>query len=95
MTLEKFKKVIEILKSDEEFRDKLYELKIEVGNCNNAFNSDSIFALLFSEIYDEHKTDIVYSWLYEDKREILNSKGQVISIETVEELYNYINNENI
>ena len=95
MTLEKFKKIIEILKSDEEFRDKLYELRIEVGNCNNAFNSESIFELLFAEIYDEHKADIVYSWLHEDMRGILNSKGEIVSLETVEELYNYINNENV
>lgn len=95
MTLEKFKKIIEILKSDEEFRDKLYELKIEVGNCNNAFNSSSIFELLFPEIYDEYKSDLVYSWLYEDKKSAVNSKGETVSIETIEKLYNYIENENV
>ena len=48
----------------------------------------SILELMCGE--DIEESDLIEMWLYEDMKEITDNKGKVISLKTVDELYDFL-----
>ena len=58
--------------------------------CTEAFNiSDSLVRLISDN--NEEVIDLINWWLYEDVEKVLRYKDKEISVRTIDELYDYIN----
>ena len=92
MTFENFEKFIALDKANSEKIFKLCELGVDLINYEETNNQ--IFNLLLSEIFPKEAIDWIYWFMYErhdnGKPQAWDEDGTVICFDTVEDLYNFI-----
>lgn len=93
ITKEQFLKSLEVARKRSEFIDKLYDLHIDILECEDGF--DDIFALFTKAVFTEEGEDWYYWYLYEKPslRGEINAweaDGTPIILDTDEDLWNYL-----
>ena len=93
MTLQQFKNIINKVNSFDDCFNKLSELGIELIDSPLYDNFFSMFEDLIRLSYGEIGLDYVLWWLYEsveDKRIFDENDTEIANLETVEDLYNFL-----
>jgi len=93
MTLQQFKNIINKVNSFDDCLNKLSELGIELIDSPLCSCFFSIFEELIRLSYGEVGLDYVLWWLYEsveDKTILDENDNEIANLETVEDLYNYL-----
>lgn len=89
ITKEQFFDLVKIQKETDEFLDAAERFNISFIDTKLFDSYGRVFDLVISSSFPETITDIINEHLYEDLNE-LEDNGQHISIETTEELWNYV-----
>lgn len=97
MNLEKFKKIIYIIKNQNKNISNLYKLGVDIINSDIYENFNKITNILFESILTKEGVDLIDWWLYEnvDKKIYDNEDSSKIiaDLNKIEDLYKYIENE--
>ena len=97
MNLEKFKKIIYIIKNQDKNIRNLYKLGVDIINSDIYENFNKITNILFESILTKEGVDLIDWWLYEnvDKKIYDNEDSSKIiaDLNKIEDLYKYMENE--
>lgn len=94
MVLSKFK---DLIKNHLEFEDLVDSLSIILNYDNPIVEySEDLFNQLLQKDFDKEDIDTIYWWMYElgdkSKPSMWDKDGNVIPMESIEDLWNFINN---
>ena len=90
MEFEEFKKIIGLLKEDDENTQALYKLGIECYDMKE--NLNSVITILLENYFTIEGEDYISWWLYEKvEKKIYDFKGNVLNdLTKIEDLYDYV-----
>ena len=95
MNKEDFTKGLKSYKNYVDHLDALEELGVDLCEGPISYAIDTIFDLWCNEFLNEEGVDLIYWWLFEDvTKEIYKDDKVIATLDTVEDLYNYMKENN-
>lgn len=88
MTRETFTKLIELQQNNSSVVHQSYKLKIDLIDFVDPW--EQVITLLLKEVFTDGGCDWISWWLYEEGRNAWDNNGEVIPMDTVEDLYNFL-----
>lgn len=91
MKYKDFEKVITTYREGIDYLESLSDLNVDLFETPICSSHDTIFDEWLNLSFNEKAIDLIYWWLFEDvEKVIINEDESKTSIETLEELYNFI-----
>jgi hypothetical protein len=89
---EQFLQFIDLVKKEDNFINTLYNLNIDIINCEIATDYYLVGNILLNTNFTASGVDLIEWWLYEDveNKEIYEKDGPTYTLNTAEELWNYL-----
>ena len=89
---EQFLQFIDLVKKEDNFINTLYNLNIDIINCEIATDYYLMGNILLNTNFTASGVDLIEWWLYEDveNKEIYEKDGPTYTLNTAEELWNYL-----
>lgn len=89
---EQFLQFIDLVKKEDNFINTLYNLNIDIINCEIATDYYLVGNILLNTNFTASGVDLIEWWLYEDieNKEIYEKDGTTYTLNTAEELWNYL-----
>lgn len=89
---EQFLQFIDLVKKEDNFINTLYNLNIDIFNCEIATDYYLVGNILLNTNFTASGVDLIEWWLYEDveNKEIYEKDGPTYTLNTAEELWNYL-----
>lgn len=89
---EQFLQFIDLVKKEDNFINALYNLNIDIINCEIATDYYLVGNILLNTNFTASGVDLIEWWLYEDieNKEIYEKDGLTYTLNTAEELWNYL-----
>ena len=89
---EQFLQFIDLVKKEDNFINALYNLNIDISNCEIATDYYLVGNILLNTNFTASGVDLIEWWLYEDieNKEIYEKDGPTYTLNTAEELWNYL-----
>lgn len=103
MTLKEFTEGIKLAQESDSFYDKLRELHIDIIDSFVFEGFNKVLNLFFREYFSEEGFDLICWWLYENVPKVIyysedtifGKEEYKISLNTIEDLWNYLNSDKI
>lgn len=87
---EDFKKIMSILKEEISLSDKLYDLGIDIINCESSYSASRIVDILMPLVENDTITDCINAYLFEDRIIFSDNDGNKYIIRSDDEFYNFL-----
>jgi hypothetical protein len=87
MTLEQFKKIINLIQEQEEKVSDAYALNVDLIDFSDNYNR--VIEILLSCVYNEYAVDTFYWWLFDDCEKTITVDEEDFDVESIEDLYNF------
>ena len=87
---EDFKKIMSILKEEISLSDKLYDLGIDIINCESSYSASKIVDILMPLVENDTITDCINAYLFEDCIMFRDNDDNKYIIRSDDEFYNFL-----
>ena len=87
---EDFKKIMKTLRDEMTLSDKLYDLGIDIINCDISYSASIIVDILMPIVENEMITDCINAYLFEDRIKFMDNDNNEYIIRSDDEFYDFL-----